>query len=201
MGLLSIAGSALRTAAGVAAVTAAAVTVTVRIVRRLVVNTGKRVTGMSTPTREFNEAIDGLFGLILRIKEARADTGPGGTRITLDELVYTVTDGAVKESIQTLWNMIERVVQGDRVSPLDLIQEVAEAGLDLLGTLRDALADGRVTAQEILAGVTDGPIREELGRAIDGVEKVPAELQDLDMWKMIALVQKIAGYLPRVLAT
>lgn len=173
-----------------------------RLGRHLALNTGKRILGMTAPagTRELDEAIDYLFDAAIKIKNALAETSPGGKTVTLDELLSTVSDGAVRESISNMWDAIEAITRGGKVDIFDLIPKATDVVLDLLGTLRDALADRRVTLDEILSGVTDGGIRADLQRAIEGIEKVPAELQGLDMWKMIALVQKIAAKLPALLA-
>lgn len=173
----------------------------VRLARNLAANTGRRILGMTAPvgTKELDEAIDYLFDAAIKIKNARATGSPGGTTITLDELLSTVSDGAVKESIRNLWDAIEQITHGGGVDIFDLIPKVTEVLLDLLGTLRDALADKRVTIDEILSGISDQGISDELRRALEGIEKVPAELQGLDMWKIIALAQKVAAKLPGLL--
>lgn len=174
-----------------------------RYARTVAVNTGKRVLHPMTAasgTQELDQVIDYLFGAVIRIKDSRAAGSPGGKSITLDELLSTVSDGAVRESFSNLWDAIEAIVKGGKVDIFDLIPKATDAVLDLLGTLRDALADKRVTIEEILSGITDGGIREDLRRALEGIEKIPAEIQGLDMWKMIGLVQKIAAKLPQLLA-
>lgn len=173
-----------------------------RLARRLTVNTGKRVLRMTAPAtgRDLDEAIDYLFGAVIRIKDARATSSPGGATITLDELLSTVSDDPVRKSISNMWDTIEAITKGGRVDVFDLIPKATDVILDLLGTLRDALADGRVRIGEILSGITDGGIRDDLRRALEGIERIPAELQGLDMWRMIALVQKIVSKLPALLA-
>jgi len=147
-----------------------------------------------------NSAVDALFSTAVRIKRALDPASPGGSSITLEELLDTVSDGKVRESIQVAWDAIAGLIHGDPENVFDLITKVASALLDMLGTLRDALADGHVTADEILHGITDGDIRAELKTVLDNLSKLPAELQGLDMWKMIALFQRISGYLPQLLA-
>ena len=131
-------------------------------------------------TQELDQVIDYLFDSTIKIKNARAEGSPGGKSITLDELLSTVSDGAVRESFSNLWDAIEAIVKGGKVDVFDLIPKATDAVLDLLGTLRDALADSRVTVEEILSGITDKGIREDLRRALEGIEKIPAELQGLD---------------------
>lgn len=172
-----------------------------RLTRHLAFNTGRRILGMTTAgTPELDQAIDYLFNAAIKIKNALVETSPGGKAVTLDELLSTISDGAVKESISSMWDAIEQIAHGGKVDIFDLIPKATEVVLDLLGTLRDALADKRVTVDEILSGISDQGISDELRRALEGIEKVPAELSGLDMWKMIALVQKIAAKLPALLA-
>lgn len=156
---------------------------------------------MTTPssTKELDEALDAGFDFAIRIRKALAEGGPGGKTVTLDELMDTVSDGAVKESIREFWDAIAAIIGGERPNAGELARTVIGATMDLLGTVRDALADGRVTADELLHGITDGNIREELKRAIEGLDRIPSELQGMDMWKMIALVQRISAKLPQLL--
>jgi hypothetical protein len=174
-----------------------------RYARLVATNTGKRVLRMTAPsaTKELDEAIDAGFDLAIRIKKALSESSPGGKTVTLDELMDTVSDGAVRESIEDFWNAITAIVAGQRPEAGELARTIIGATMDLLGTLRDALADNKVTADELLHGITDGNIREELKRAIDGLDKIPGELQGMDMWKMIALVQKISAKLPALLGS
>jgi hypothetical protein len=175
-----------------------------RYARLVATNTGKRVLGMTSasPTKELDEALDAGFDFAIRIKRALSASGPGGTTVTLDELMSTVTDGAVKESIREFWDAITAITAGERPEVAELARTVIGAVMDLLGTVRDALADdGRVTADELLHGITDGGIRDELSRAIEGLDKIPGELQGMDMWKMIALVQRISAKLPALLGS
>lgn len=173
-----------------------------RYARTVAVNTGKRVLGMTAPsaTKELDEALDAGMKVALRIKQAMAENSENGKQVTLEEMLHTVSDGDVRASIQKLVDAIEGIVHGEKVDIFDLIPTVVEAILEFLGTLRDALADKRVTPDEILNGVSTQGLRPELQRAIDGLDKIPGELQGMDMWKMIALVQKIAAYLPQLLA-
>lgn len=191
-----------QSALGAAMLAYGAAVLSARLTRHLAYNTGRRILRMTAPagTKELDEAIDYLFGAAIKIKNAVAEGSPGGKAVTLDELLSTVSDGAVKESIGNMWDAIEQITRGGRVDIFDLIPKATEVVLDLLGTLRDALADKRVTIDEILSGISDKGISDELRRALEGIEKVPAELSGLDMWKMIALVQKIAAKLPALLA-
>jgi hypothetical protein len=169
----------------------------------VIINTGKRILGMTAPsaTKELDEALDAGFDFAIRIKKALSASSPGGKTVTIDELMDTVSDGAVRESIEDFWNSIAAIVAGKRPEIGELARTIIGATLDLLGTLRDALADGKVTADELLHGITDGNIRDELKRAIDGLDKIPAELQGMDMWKMIGLVQRISAKLPALLGS
>lgn len=173
-----------------------------RYARLITINTGKRLFSPMTapaPASILNAAVEALFGAAIKIKRSLDPDSPGGSSITLNELLDTVSDGAVRESIQAVWDSIHSLVRGERVDVFDLITKVANALLDLLGTLRDALADGRITPDEILHGITDGGIRTDLKVVLDNIGKLPAELQGLDMWKMIALFQRISAFLPQLM--
>lgn len=181
---------------------AAAGVVIARATRRVVVNTGKRTLSLmpASSTKNLDEAVDYLFDAAIKIKRSSAADSPGGATITLDELLSTISDGAVKESISNMWETIGQLTRGDQISPVELVKQAVNVLLDLLGTLRDALADGRITKDEVLHGITDGGIRKDLSNALDGIGDIPAELQGLDMWRMIALVQRIMTKLPALLS-
>ena len=171
--------------------------------RRIILNTGKRVLRMTAPssTPELDQVIDAGLDFAIRIKNMLSATSPGGKTVTLDELLDTVSDGNVRESIAQLWDVVSEIVRNPDADKFQLIGPVIEAIRDFLGTIRDALADRRVTLDELLHGVTDGEIRQSLKDAIEGLDKIGTELKGLDMWKLFGLVQKIAAKLPALLAS
>lgn len=173
-----------------------------RLTGAVAINTGKRTLGMTKPssTKELDEALDAAFDLAIAIKKSMAPGGPGGKQITLDEILSTVTDGSLKESVVALVDAIEGLIRGERLDLFALIPTVTDALLDFMGTLRDALADRRVSPDEILHSVTTGDVRPELKKAIEGAAKIPDELSGLDMWKMMSLMQRVAGRLPELMA-
>ena len=173
-----------------------------RLGRLMAINTRKRILGMTAPggTPELNEAIDAGFDVALRIKKAMAADSAGGKQVTLDEMLHSVSDGDVRASMQKLVNAIESIVRGERPDIFDLIPTVVEAILEFLGVLRDALADKRITPDEILAGVSTQGLRPVLQKAIDGLDKIPGEMSGMDMWKMMGLVQRVTARLPELLA-
>ena len=150
-------------------------------------------------TPELDEVIDATFALVIRLKTAVAEESPGGSRMTLDELLTSVTDGRVRTSIQSLISVIEDLVQGGRPDALQLIETVITAVLEFIGHLREAISDG-FQVSDLLAGVTDGDLREDLRRAFDGIEKIQLELTGLNMWVMFALVQRVSAWIPRLVA-
>lgn len=177
-----------------------------RLFRRLSVNTAERIfSPMTAPAglTETIEALDGGMEVAVRLRHAIAETGPGGKKVTLDEMLHTVSDGEVKDTIRNLYAAVEQLIQnrgGNFSAILDLIPTLVEAVLDFLQTLRVALQDRRVTPDEILAGVSTKGMRPALQKAIDGADKIPAELKGLDFGKMMQLMNRVMGWLPQLLA-
>lgn len=147
------------------------------------------------------EVLDAGFATAIRLKNMLTAGSPGGKQATLDELLSTVTDGEMKDSIRNLVDAVEKIVKGSKVDLFELIPVVVQAILDFLTTLKAALEDKRIAPEEILHGVTDGDLRPELSKAIEGIDKIPAELKGMDMMKMFAIFQRITQYLPKLTET
>lgn len=157
---------------------------------------------MTTPAGmpELYDVIDAGFGVAIRLKRAIDPNGPSGKQVTLDELLDTVTDGKMREATRDLVDAIEDLINKKPVDAFALIPVVVTAILDWLSTLRIALEDRKVDLNELLHGVTDGELRPELEKAIQGIDKIPSELKGMDMMKMFGLFQRISAYLPQLLA-
>lgn len=149
-------------------------------------------------TKEFDEAVNGFFGVAEKILESLQPGSKGGKKITLDELLHSVTDGQVRQSIQEFWDAIQKLLKGGKLDVFDLLTTAGEAIMDLVGTMVDAFADGRLSPDEIVNGVTDGHIRDELLAAIEGIERVPAELTALSPLKMVRQFQRITSRLQQL---
>lgn len=144
-------------------------------------------------TKELDEALDAGFGLAVSLKNALSDG-----RVTTDEILESVTDGQVRASVRNLTSAVEAIVHGGSIDIANLAGVVIDAVTDFLGNLKSALADGRVSLDELLHTVVDGNIKEQLRVAVEGAEKIPEELSDLDFKKIMALFQKISKWIPEL---
>lgn len=153
-----------------------------------------------SPTKEFDEATDAVLNLALRAKKMFAETGPGGKNATLDEIVGTISDGKIKAVFTDLLDSVLDIVHGGHVDVMGTLKKVSDAVLELVGSLQEALRDGKVTPDEIVRGVTDSGIRADLLLAIEGADKIPDELSGLSPWMMIGTLQRIMARLPELLA-
>lgn len=173
----------------------------VRAMHEIGKNTTERVLHpMTAPsaTPETNELIDGLFPVLISLRESISAESEAGTRVTLNELLHSVSDGRVRGTVTNLVEMIERLISGERPDILILVNGVLDALKDFIANMQKALADG-FDVSDLLYGVSDQGLRENLKKAIDGIEKVPGELKGLDMFKMFNLFQRITAWLPRLL--
>lgn len=164
-----------------------------KVVGKIVINTVKGSFMADTSTKELDEALQAGFSLAVSLKNALADG-----KVSIDEILESVTDGKVRDSISRLINVIEAIVHGDAPELPILAGNVIDAVVDFLGHLKDALADGKVTLDEILHTVVDGDVRVELTNAIEGASKIPEELSGLDVWKIMALFQTISKWIPEL---
>lgn len=84
------------------------------------------------------------------------------------------------------------------------IKELGEAldgSMELLICVLDLIKDGAQFKDvfHFIERLKNSPeFSRKLKLAIDGVEKVPAEIADLDMQEMIELAMKFIKYLPRI---
>lgn len=149
------------------------------------------MTAPVSETKEFDEAVDAAFDLVKRILDSLKAESPGGKKITLEELLHTVTDGQVRQSIMDMWNSVQELLRGGKFDIFELLSQAGEAIMDLVGVMAAAFSDGRLTPDEILNGVTDGHIHEGIQKAIDGAEKIPDELTGLSPLKMVRVFSRI----------
>lgn len=174
---------------------------------RLILNTGKRILPMASSVgiTETREMMGGAFGFAIEVRTAMGPSSPGGTRITLDELLHTVSNGELKDSVKNLVAAIERLIEQHTISVdgvFDLIPVLSEAVKDFAITLRNIIRGGMDPQQivnELMASVSTERLRPELQKAVDGAEKIPGELGDLDMAEMMGLFTELTGWLPRLL--
>lgn len=146
--------------------------------------------------KELDEALDAGWDVAGRIVDGLSSASPGGKQLTLDELLHTVTDGQVRQSLSEMYDSIlTMVTSGKKPDLFEMLAKVGEAVTGMVGVFSEALSDGRLTPNEIVNGVTDGHIREGLQRAIDGAEKIPAELSKLGPLGVIMLAKKNLGRL------
>lgn len=142
-------------------------------------------------TKEFDEAADAAFDLVKRVMDSLKEESPGGKKITLEEILHTVTDGQVRQSLMDLWNSVQSLLRGGKFDLFDLLAQAGEAVMDFVGVLASAFADGRLTPDEIVNGVTDGHIRDGLLKAIEGAEKIPGELTGLNPLAMVRVFSRV----------
>lgn len=81
--------------------------------------------------------------------------------------------------------------------------ELAEAGVaifEMLGDLKLALNDGKVSVDEIVGLVSDTGLKESLRRGLDGLELIPGEVEKLlrNPWNLMSLTQWFAGQIGRI---
>jgi len=146
---------------------------------------------MATP--ELNEAIDGGLGLAVRIKDALADK-----KLTLDELVQSVSNGRVRASISNLYNSIEALIHGAQPNWSDLLQQAMAAALDFITNLSVAIKRDGFQVTDLLEGVSDQGVRDDLQKAVDGAEKIPDEISHINMMDMFALFTRVSAWIPRL---
>lgn len=146
---------------------------------------------MATP--ELNEAIDGGLGLAVRMKDALADG-----KITLDELVQSVSNGKVRGSIEALYNSIDSLLHGGKPDWSQLLEQVASAALDFISNLSIAIKRDGFQVTDLLDGVSDGGVRTDLQKAMDGAEKIPDEISHIGMADMFALFQRVSMWIPKL---
>ena len=72
--------------------------------------------------------------------------------------------------------------------------------MTLVVDLKDALSDGRVTIDEVVATVSDGKIKESLRKGMEGLDNIPKELTNLNPWDGIRLAQKVMSKLGELLS-
>lgn len=161
------------------------------------------MTAPATGLTETLEALDGGMEVIVRLKHAIAAASPGGKQVTLDEMLHTVSDGELKDSIKNLYAAVEKMVAAHAISfsgVLELLPVVSDAIVDFLHTLKNAIQDRHIDPNEVLEGVSTEGLRPALQKAIDGAEKIPAELKGMDFSKSMQLMNRAMGWLPQLLA-
>jgi hypothetical protein len=198
--LLSGAVGAVRTATSAVANTAkravrtvvAVADVTAYAARNTIVNRKeKRVAS----TQQLEEVLDAGFSLAAAVRQATSAESPGGTRVTLNELLTSVTDDEVRGAIRDLVERIDELASG-KGDLIALISAAASALVEFLATLKVALAGGRVTPAELLEGITQGRVRPELQKALDRIWEIPLELQTLDFGGVMRIAQIALTKLP-----
>ena len=81
--------------------------------------------------------------------------------------------------------------------------ELAEATVaifDMLGDLKLALKDGKVTIDEIVGLISDTGLKKSLRDGLEGLSDVPGEVQKLlkNPWNLMTLTQWLVSQLQRI---
>lgn len=156
---------------------------------------------MAGSTDALEDALNAGLDFAVTLRKAIDPASAGGKTVTLDELLASVSDGKVKKSIADLVASIDALIKGGHPDIIDLVTKASAALLDVLGTLKDALASGGITADKLLHTVSDEGLKESIVKVLGELDEIPDELHSLDMWKIIGLVQKFSGRLPELLGT
>lgn len=69
-------------------------------------------------------------------------------------------------------------------------EEAVDAVIGFAIDIKRALADGRITVDEVVGAFSDGEVKESVRRAMDGIYNIPNELSRLSPWDGIALAQR-----------
>jgi hypothetical protein len=149
-------------------------------------------------TKDFDEAVDAAIELAVEVKAAMK--GPHDPATIAAELLSGVSDGKVRGSLQAFVDAIEALKNGHEPI-LDLLMKASSAILELIGHLRDALADGHVTPDEIVSTITDGHLKAIWTNALDGIGNIPDELTSMSPWAMIGTFQRIMGKIMPLLSS
>lgn len=150
---------------------------------------------MTSAIKDLDAALDAALDLAIRIRRSLSDASPGGKKITIDELLDGVTDGKLTKSLRDLVDAVEATIAGHGPGVWELLPKVGAAAMELMGHLRDALADGRITLDDIVQGVSDGHVREGLANAVAAAQRLPSELDQLSPWALIGTIQRVIGRL------
>lgn len=80
------------------------------------------------------------------------------------------------------------------------LAEAAIAAFDMLGDLKLALSDGRITVDEIVGMVSDDGLKPSIRRGLDGLEKIPGEIESLmrNPWNLMSVAQWFASQIGRI---
>lgn len=80
------------------------------------------------------------------------------------------------------------------------LAEAAAAVFEMLGDLKLALSDGKISVDEIVGLVSDTGLKDSLRLGLDGLGKIPGEVEQLvrNPWNLIALTQWFTGQIHRI---
>jgi len=135
----------------------------------------------------------GVIAVVEAMVAAMAPGSPGGTQITLDELLHSVVDGDIRDSLRRLYEAVNTIAHGGHIDIVDMVGIVSDAVVDLITTVKAGLADGRVSVDLIVSGITNGHLKEVVRKAIDGIENIPTELSGIGVIGIIMSMQKYVG--------
>lgn len=85
------------------------------------------------------------------------------------------------------------------MAKLQETEEALDAALGLVVDLKNALDDRRVSVDELVGAVSDGKLKESLRKGLEGLEKIPNELKQLNPWDGMMLVQRLIAKIMPIL--
>lgn len=80
------------------------------------------------------------------------------------------------------------------------LADAADMVFDMLGDLKLALADGRVTVDEIVGMVSDGGLKQTIRDGLNGLGSIPGEVAKVisSPWALVSMTQYFMGRIGKI---